>query len=87
MKDKYLRKDEFRYNSNPKVKNPRGEGHVACVTVRHKKNSKINIITHADNFYGEPTTKLSVNPERFPKNKSQKKPSRFSVPRGKRIYF
>ena len=77
-KDKYLRKNEFRYNKNPEVKNPRGEGHVAYVSVRHKKNSKINIITHANTFYGEPTQLLSKNPN--PSNPS-KRESRFSVPR------
>ena len=76
-KDKYLRKNEFRYNKNPEVRNPRGEGHVAYVTVRHKKKSKINIITHALNFFGEPTEKLNCNPEL---SKSSKRPSRFSVP-------
>lgn len=87
MKDKYLRKNEFRYDSNPEVKNPRGEGHIAYVTVRHKKNSKINIITHADNFYGEPTTKLAVNPERSKKTKPKENPSRFSVPRWEKNSF
>ena len=77
-KDKYLRKNEFRYNTNPEVKNPRGEGHVAYVSVRHKRNSKINIITHSKTFYGEPTERLSQNPE---KSKISERESRFSVPR------
>ena len=76
-KDKYLRKNEFRYNKNPEVKNPRGEGHVAYVSVRHKKRSKINIITHSKTFYGEPTESLSKNPN---VSKSSKRGSRFSVP-------
>ena len=76
-KDKYLRKNEFRYNKNPEVRNPRGEGHVAYVTVRHKKRSKINIITHANSFYGEPTQPLRKNPER---SRPSKRPSNFSVP-------
>ena len=77
-KDKYLRKNEFRYNSNPDVRNKNGEGHIAYVTVRHKRRSKINIITHASTFYGEPTYPLEHNPEIF---SSYKKKSRFSVPR------
>lgn len=77
-KDKYLRKNEFRYNTNPDVKNPRGEGHIAYVTVRHKKHSKINIITHSGKFYGEPTTTLEENPNR---SVPSKRVSRFSVPR------
>ena len=76
-KDKYLRKNEFRYNKNPEVINPRGEGHVAYVTVRHKKKSKINIITHAQNFFGEPTEKLIGNPN---PSKPSRRASRFSIP-------
>ncbi|MBQ8162956.1 MAG: hypothetical protein IJZ93_01120 [Clostridia bacterium] len=72
-----MRKSEFRYNTNPAVKNPKGEGHVAYVTVKHKKHSKINTITHARTFYGEPTVKMNVNPNRTSKDK---RPSRFSVP-------
>ena len=77
-KDKYLRKNEFRYNKNPEVKNPRGEGHVAYVSVRHKKRSKINIITHAKTFYGEPTQPLRKNPN---VSKPANRTSNFSVPR------
>ena len=77
-KNKYLRKNEFRYNKNPEVKNPRGEGHIAYVTVRNKKHSKVNLITHAKTFYGEPTQPLKRNPN---VSKPSKKPSYFSVPR------
>lgn len=72
-----MRKNEFRYNSNPDVKNPKGQGHVAYVTVRHGKRSKINIITHAKTFYDQPTELLNINPNRTSKDK---RPSRFSVP-------
>ena len=77
-KDKYLRKNEFRYNKNPGVINPRGEGHTAYVSVRHKKKSKINIVTHAKQFYGEPTYPLANNPN---PSKPSKRTSRVSVPR------
>ena len=77
-KNKYLRKNEFRYNTNPAVKNPRGQGHMAYVSVRQGHKAKINIITHARTFYGEPTMKLRENPNR---SKPSKRPSRFSVPR------
>ena len=80
-KNKYLRKNEFRYDTNPEVKNPRGEGHVAYVTVRNKKRSKINIITHSKSFYGEPTYPLAGNPN---PSKSSKRPSYYSVPRWER---
>lgn len=77
-KKKYLKKNEFRYNKNPAVKNPRGEGHNAYVSARYKDKFKINIITHAKSFFGEPTIPLHKNPER---SKPSKKQSRFSVPR------
>ena len=73
-----MRKNEFRYNKNPVVKNPRGEGHIGYITVRHKKRSKVNIITHAKTFFGEPTNPLHKNPE---VSKPSKKQSYFSVPR------
>jgi len=76
-KDKYLRKNEFRYNTNPEVKNPRGEGHIGYVTVRHKKHSKINVVTHAQNFYGESTYPLKKNPN---VSKPSNRISRVSVP-------
>ena len=74
---KYLRKNEFRYDSNPAVKNPRGQGHMAYVSVRQGHKAKINIITHAKTFFGEPTMELRENPNR---SKPSKRPSRFSVP-------
>ena len=77
-KKKYLRKNEFRYNTNPAVKNPKGEGHMAYITARHGTKYKINIITHSKTFYGEPTKKLDKNPN---VSKPSKRTSRFSVPR------
>ena len=81
-KYKYLRKNEFRYNKNPEVMNPRGEGHVAYVTVRNKRHSKINIITHSNTFFGKPTEELLRNPEKNKKRNSWRssEKSRFSVP-------
>ena len=81
---KFLRKNEFRYNSNPNVKNPKGEGHIAYITVKHGKKSKINLITHGKTFYGEPTVMLSVNPNR---SSTDPRPSRFSVPRWENNYY
>ena len=77
-KKKYLKKNEFKYNKNPAVKNPKGEGHTAYVSARRGNKFKINIITHAKNFFGEPTVPLHKNPHR---DKPSKKPSNFSVPR------
>lgn len=77
-KKKYLQKNEFRYNTNPAVKNPSGNGHVGYVSAKHGHKAKINIITHSETFYGEPTQKLSKNPN---KESKDPRPSRFSVPR------
>ena len=75
---KYLRKNKFRYNTNPAVKNRQGKGHVAYVTARHGNKYKTNLITHSSSFYNEPTTALTKNPER---SRPSGRVSRFSVPR------
>lgn len=77
-KSKYLKKNEFRYNKNPAVKNRRGEGHTAYVSARRGNKFKINIITHSKSFYGEPTHLMRKNPNR---SKPSKRSSYFSVPR------
>ena len=55
-----------------------GRGHVAYISARQGNNFKINTITHATTFYGEPTVKFSTNPNLSSKDT---RPSRFSVPR------
>ena len=77
-KDKYLSKSDFWYDVSPNVRRADGKGHVVYRTAVHKKKSKVNVITHADSFFGEDTNLLSRNPEIGSK---YKKPSRFSVPR------
>ena len=77
-KKKYLRKNEFRYDNNPAVRNPKGEGHVAYISAKQGRKAKINIITHGKHFFNEPTEPLSRNPEI---NGKDRRPSRFSVPR------
>lgn len=74
---KYLRKNEFRYNTNPNVQTPWGEGHTAYVTARRGKQYKINIITHSKTFYGKPTVEMNKNPDL---SKPSTRKSRFSVP-------
>ena len=81
---KYLRKNEFRYNTNPAVKNPRGKGHTVYVSARRGKQYKTNVITHAKAFYGEATTPLKQNPER---SKPSGRVSYFSVPRWEQEQF
>ena len=72
-----MRKNEFRYNTNPDVINPMGEGHIAYVSVKNKKHSKINIITHSKSFYGQPTYLLKKNPNI---SKPSKRQSYVSIP-------
>lgn len=76
-KKKYLRKNNFRYNTNPNVLNLHNEGHTAFITAKHGHKAKINIITHSKEFYGMPTKELSQNPNKA--NPSKKK-SRYSIP-------
>ena len=77
-KKKYLRKSEFRYNKNPVVINPKGEGHTVYVSARRGNKWKTNIITHSNTFYGEPTVPMHKNPDR---SKPSSRRSYFSVPR------
>ena len=73
-----MRKNEFRYNTNPAVKNPRGKGHTVYVSARHGNKYKTNVITHGETFYGEPTVPMRQNPER---SRPSQRQSRFSAPR------
>ena len=77
-KKKYLRKSEFRVNANPTTLNAKGRAHTAYVSARQGKKYKINMITHASSFFGEPTMPLYQNPQRDSKDP---RPSRYSVPR------
>ena len=77
MSKKYLKKNEFRYDTNPAVRRPDGRGHVVYVSAKQGHNAKINVITHAKTFFDEPTIKLQRNPNRMSTYKS---PSRFSIP-------
>lgn len=77
MSDKYLRKNEFRYDENPKFRNKQGKGHTVYVSVTHGDKSKVNAITHAKRFRNKRTKKLEKNPEIGSKYKNN---SRISVP-------
>lgn len=75
---KYLRKKEFRYDDNPALKNKKGKGHTAYVTVEHGERAKINLITHSKKpFFGKGTEELSRSPRIGDKDP---RPSRVSVP-------
>ena len=74
-KKKYLQKNEFRYDTNPLIRKKNGEGHNAYVSAKQGHRAQINILTHSDTFFGEPTFELDQNPER---SKPSKRKSRFS---------
>lgn len=77
-KKKYLRKNEFKYDRSPSVTRHDGKGHVVYVSAKHGHKAKINVITHSEKFFDEPTKQLGKNPNRESKDSRQ---SRFSVPR------
>ncbi len=77
-KKKYLRKNEFRYDTSPKVRRSDGKGHNAYVSAKQGHQAKINIITHAKTFFDEPTVPMHKNPNR---SKPDQRQSYFSVPR------
>ena len=78
MSKKYLKKNEFKYNTSPNVRRADGRGHMAYVSAKQGHKAKVNIITHSKIFYEEPTIKMHKNPDR---ESTYKKPSYFSVPR------
>lgn len=80
-KNKYLRKDEVRKYTNPKHLSKQGNAHPARVIAKRKNAYKFNVITHSDNFFDEPTIKLTENPNKNKREKKDPRPSRASVPR------
>ena len=77
-KKKYLGKNEFRYDTSPKVRRPDGKGHNVYVSVKQGHRAKINVITHSRSFFDEPTEDLSYNPN---PSKPDARKSYFSAPR------
>ena len=77
MSKKYLRKNEFRYDTNPKIARPDGKGHNVYVSVKHGHKAKVNVITHSKTFFGEKTIELNDNPN---KSKFDNRKSRISIP-------
>lgn len=81
MSKKVLRKNHFRYNTDPRViktkGSNKGKGHVSWSSAKKGKKEKVNVITHADTFLGLPTKLLLDKPEKSSKNI---KKSRASAP-------
>lgn len=80
----YIKKSLFRFNKNPLVKNPKGQGHVAYISMYHGNSARINTITHGKRFYGEKTFPFKQNPRI---DKPDPKQSYFSVPRWEKVKF
>ena len=83
-KKKYLSKSDFHYDTSPNVRRFNGRGHVVYRSAVHKDKSKINVITHSDKFYNEPTRPLLKNPEIKSNDKRQ---SNYSVPRWEKTKY
>lgn len=76
-KKKYLRKNEFRYYTNPNYKSKNGKPHPAYISARHGRKFKFNVITHTKTFFGKENMDLNKNPNRL---SNDKRTSRISVP-------
>ena len=77
MPNKYYGKNEFRYNTNPKIRNKKKKGHVAYMSATHGKKSLVNIVTHSKKFFKKSTKMFAQNPNVYSKDP---RPSRFSKP-------
>ena len=80
MKDKYLRKNEFRDYENPKYLSKSGKPHPAYITVKHKRKLRANVITHSSSFFGEETIQLKENPNRNENKSVDIRQTRLSKP-------
>lgn len=72
MSKKYLKKNEFRFDNNPKHFGKDKKPHPAYITARYGHEYKANSITHARfTTDGIPTEKISENPDKTSKDKRQ----------------
>ena len=70
MTKKYLRKNEFRMDNNPKHYGEKKEPHPAYITARYGHKYKANSITHARTTNdGRNTYKIYENPNKLSKDK------------------
>ena len=79
MNKKYLRKNEFRMDNNPKHFGTKKRPHPAYITARYGHMYKANIVTHSKmTTDGHSTYELSENPDKLSKDKNRK--TRISPP-------
>lgn len=68
---KYLRKNEFRFDTNPSHLNKKGQPHPAYITAKQKHMMRANSITHARTANGIPTIDINENPDKLSHDKRQ----------------
>ena len=79
MSKKYLRKNEFRMDLNPKHFGAKKEPHPAYITAKHGHMFKANSITHSRRTTdGRKTYDIFENPDKLSKDKNRK--TRISPP-------
>ena len=72
MNKKYLRKNEFRIDFNPKHQGGKREEHPAYITAKHGHKFKANLITHSRKFGNNINTyEIEENPNKLSKDKRQ----------------
>lgn len=77
MSKKYLRKNEFRLDLNPKHMGEDKKAHPAYITARHKHSFKANLITHSKSVKGVDYYVLNENPN---KNTNDRRKTKISPP-------
>ncbi len=79
MTKKYLRKNEFRMDNNPKHFGIKKQPHPAYITARYGHLYKANTITHSqETSTGQKTFDVFENPDKLSKDKNRK--TRISPP-------
>ena len=71
MGKKYLRKNEFRFDINPKHLNSKKRPHPAYIIARYGHQYKANEITHSRTVNGVSNIDILENPNKLSKDKRQ----------------
>ncbi len=69
MSKKYLRKNEFRIDTNPEHRNSNGDFHPAYISARYGHKYRANSITHARTVNGVKNLDINENPNLRSKDK------------------
>ena len=78
-KKKYLRKNEFRFYTNPKTLSKNKKPHPVYISAKHKRKYKANVITHSPTFFDRNTEELNENPNRNKDKPNDNRKSRISI--------